>query len=220
MHRDSLIQKRLDELAAKAAAIVAAKFAIVVNPRTGKTSDRVRRGDTQGWATSVRSLLHQVFGEASIHSKQFQSQLSSFDGYLQSFNTLFAVFNAAKEDYEGGYLFNLKSLVKAEVLSDALGQAEELLASGYKDPACVLAGISLEIAIKDLATKSSLALGKLDKMNADLCKAGAYNVAKQKQVTAWADLRNKSAHGDWSAYSEADVQDMINGVERFIADYL
>lgn len=220
MHRDSLIQKRLDELAVKGAAIATAKFAVVISPRTGKTADRVRSADTQGWATSVLSLLHQAFGEASIHSKQFQSQLSSFNGDLQSFNTLYAVFNAAKEDYEGGYLFNLRSLVKAEVLSDALDQAGELLASGYKDPACVLAGISLEIAIKDLATRSSLPLGKLDKMNADLCKAGTYNVAKQKQVTAWADLRNKSAHGDWSAYSEADVLDMINGVERFIADHL
>jgi hypothetical protein len=57
-------------------------------------------------------------------------------------------------------------------------------------------------------------------MNADLAKAGVYNLAKQKQITAWADLRNKSAHGEWGAYSAADTEDMIKGVERFVADYL
>jgi HEPN domain-containing protein len=133
---------------------------------------------------------------------------------------MFAVFTAAKEDYEGGYIFSLRGLVKAEVLSDALEQAEELLNSGYKDPACVLIGVSLEIAVKELTTRYSLAVAKLDRMNVDLCKAGAYNVAKQKQVTAWADLRNRSAHGEWATYTEADVREMLNGVQRFIADHL
>lgn len=220
MHRDSLIQKRLDELAARAKAIAAAKYSVVANQRTGRTTDRVYTPDVQGWATSVLSLLHQAFGEASVHAKQFQAQFSVFDGGERSFQSLYSVFLAAKEDYEGGYLFNLRVLVKAEVLSDALEQAEELLRAGYKDPACVLSGVSLEIAIKDLASRNGIPLGKLDKMNVDLCKADVYNIAKQKQVTAWADLRNKSAHGDWNAYSAADVQDLLSGVQRFIADYL
>lgn len=114
----------------------------------------------------------------------------------------------------------MKSLVKAEVLDDTTEQAQELLNSGYKDPACVVAGISLEVAIKEIATRHGLALAKLDKMNADLCKAGVYNVAKQKQITAWADLRNKAAHGDWKEYNAADVQDMLSGVKRFMADYM
>ena len=57
-------------------------------------------------------------------------------------------------------------------------------------------------------------------MNTELCKAGKYNMAKQKQITAWADLRNKAAHGEWSEYNQEDVSDFINGVERFVADVL
>jgi hypothetical protein len=220
MHRDSLVQKRLDELSAKGAAIAGAKFSVVTNPRTGRTADRVSNSETQGWSTSVMSLLHQAFGEDSVHCRQFRSIFEKFDGYLSSFKTLYAVFSAAKEDYEGGYLFNLRGLVKAEVLSDALEQADELLHAGYKDPACVLAGVSLEIAVKELAARQAMSPAKLDKMNVDLCKAGVYNLAKQKQVTAWADLRNKAAHGDWVAYSSADVRDMLAGVQRFIADHL
>jgi hypothetical protein len=220
MHRDSLIQKRLDELSVKGSAIAAAAYSKISNPRSGRTTEYVSFPETQGWATSVLSLLRQAFGESSIHTQQFQALFAGFSGYLSSFKSLYAVFSAAKEDYEGGYIFNLRGLIKAEVLSDALEQAEELLNAGYKDPACVLAGVSLEIAIKDLAARQNLPAGKLDKMNVELCKAGAYNIAKQKQITAWADLRNKAAHGEWSAYTEPDVRDLLGGVQRFIADHL
>ena len=220
MHRDSLIQKRLEELEAKGKSIAAAKYSQVANVRSGRSVDYVPFADTKGWGTSVLSLLRQAFGLESVHTQQFEEAFANFSGYLSSFRTLYAIFASAKEDYEGGYIFSLRGLVKAEVLSDALEQAEELLNSGYKDPACVLIGVSLEIAVKELASRHSVPIAKLDKMNADLCKAGAYNVAKQKQLTAWADLRNKAAHGDWGAYSAEDIQDMHSGVLRFLGDHL
>jgi HEPN domain-containing protein len=117
-------------------------------------------------------------------------------------------------------LFNVRALVQAEVLDNALEQAAELLRAGYKDPACVVAGVTLETALKELCTRQGVAHGKLDKMNADLCKAGVYNMGWQKQITAWAERRNKAAHGDWAVYNNADVDDMIKGVTRFIAEYL
>jgi len=111
-------------------------------------------------------------------------------------------------------------LVQAEVLDDALEQAAELLKAGYKEPACVVAGVSLETAVKELCTRQAISHGKLDKMNADLCKAGIYNMGWQKQITAWAERRNNAAHGKWDAYNNADVDDLIKGVNRFIAEYL
>lgn len=220
MHRDSLIQKRLEELEVKGKSIAAAKYSQIANVRSGRSVDYVPFADTKGWGTSVLSLLRQGFGPESAHTQQFEGAFANFSGYLSSFKTLYAVFASAKEDYEGGYIFSLRGLVKAEVLSDALEQADELLISGYKDPACVLIGVSLEIAVKELASRHSLPVAKLEKLNADLCKSGAYNIAKQKQITAWADLRNKAAHGDWSAYSAEDVRDMHSGVLRFLGDHL
>jgi hypothetical protein len=195
MHRDSLIQKRLGELAAKGADIAAAKRTEPGHPR-GKTIEYASIPDTRGWGTSVLSLLRQAFGDSSVHTQQFQSAFASFGGSLSSFQTMFAIFVAAKEDYEGGYIFSLRGLVKAEVLSDALEQAEELLKSGYKDPACVLIGVSLEIALKELTTRYSLVVAKLDRMNVELCKAGVYNVAKQKQVTAYFSDRGRPFQSD------------------------
>ena len=57
-------------------------------------------------------------------------------------------------------------------------------------------------------------------MNENLCKAGVYNLVVQKQITAWAELRNRAAHGDRGEYTAPDVDDMIKSVSRFIAEYL
>jgi hypothetical protein len=57
-------------------------------------------------------------------------------------------------------------------------------------------------------------------MNIELSKKGVYNAGMQKQVTAWAHWRNKAAHGEWTEYNDADVKSMIEGIQRFIADYL
>jgi hypothetical protein len=48
----------------------------------------------------------------------------------QVFLKLRAIFEAAKEDYEGGYLNSLRLLVQSEVFDSELEQASELLASG------------------------------------------------------------------------------------------
>ena len=113
-----------------------------------------------------------------------------------------------------------RDLLRAQVGDDVLEQAEDLLSYGYKDPACILTRVSLELALKDLCDREVIAHGKVDKMNADLAKVEVYNKTMQKQITAWAGKGNDAAHGDWDLYTKDDVEDMIKGVRRFIAEYL
>lgn len=219
MKLDALVLKRLDELTAKGEAIHKTKE-FNFSSDDGKQYFKVQSAEVRGWSISVLNLLQRAFGESSTHFKGFERDTGTYDGWESSFQELQAILGAAKEDYAGGYLFNLRGLVKAEVLAEATEQADALLVSGYKDPACVVAGIALEVAVKEIAARNHVGLSKLDKMNVDLCRAGVYNMAKQKQITAWAELRNKAAHGDWAAYNEDDVRDMLAGVGRFIADYI
>jgi hypothetical protein len=165
-------------------------------------------------------VLQRMFGEDSIHFKHFREHFAACGEWESGFRQCLAVFHAAKEDFEGGYLFNMRSLIQAEVFDDALDQATELLKAGYKDPACVVAGVTLETTLKELCTRNAIPHAKMDKMNSDLCKAGIYNMGMQKQITAWADRRNKAAHGEWTAYSDRDIEDMISGVNRLIAEKL
>lgn len=213
MTMDALVRQRFCELDKRAGQEI-----LVAHPDGSVSVD----GETcHGWATSVLSLFQRVFGEDSVHYRLFSEQYAKFLGYVWEFEACRGVFRAAKEDYEEGYLFNVRSLIKAELLSDdVLDQAKTLLASGYKDLACILAGVALEATLKEMCGRSGIELGKSDKMNADLCKAEMYNLAKQKQITAWIDLRNKAAHGEWDAYDRADVDALVEGIERFVGDFL
>lgn len=217
MRLDPIVTRRFAELRTKAEAVLAAK-AVDFTDAEGKAYYKVPSGPYKEWATNVLNLLQRTFGEKSVHYMNFSELYKEFQGWVSNFDDCFGVFKAAQEDYEHGYLFNIRTLAKAEVLADALAQAKDLLSSGYKDPACVLARVALEAALKDLAAKHSVLEGKLDRMNADLTKIGAYNMAKQKQITAWAEIGNKAAHGEWNAYTNQDAIAMVAGVEALVAD--
>lgn len=216
---NKLVVKRFTELAGKANKIHGSET-FDFESDEGVRYYKVDSSEVRAWGTSVLNLLHRVFGEDSVHVKQFQRPFASFQDESSEFRHCKAVFDAAREDYEGGYLFNMRSLIQAEVFDDALGQASELLRAGYKDPACVVVGVTLETTLKQLCSQNGISHAKLDKMNADLCKAGVYNMGMQKQITAWADRRNRAAHGEWDAYSAADVEDMLRGVTRLVAEHL
>ena len=173
------------------------------------------------WGTGVINLLQFAFGSDSVHFQVFLDQYKKYTGYVSQLEVCRGIFNAAKDDYRDGYLSNVRSMIKAEILSDdILGQAKELLKNSYKDPACILAGVALEVTLKEMYTKISTEHKNLEGMNMDLCKAGKYHTVKHKQIAKWADLRNKAAHGEWTEYNQADVDDFIKGVERFIADFI
>jgi len=95
-----------------------------------------------------------------------------------------------------------------------------LLTNGYGGPAAVVAGVVLEASLRNLCDLNSIAYSKLDKMNADLAKAGVYNKLQQKKITALADIRNRAAHGHWQTFTEEDVRQMIRDVETFLATSL
>lgn len=60
------------------------------------------------------------------------------------FKDVVGILEAAAKDFEGGFLFDLKSLVLAELLGDFMEQAKELYKQGYHVPAASLAGAVLE----------------------------------------------------------------------------
>ena len=169
------------------------------------------------WATQSQNILLRVFGEDSPHYRNFSDQVPKITFHPAT--KMRGVLKAALDDYMNGFLFDVRRLVEAEVFDDFLGQAQHLLAKGYFQPAAVIAGAVLE----DTLCKSCQRVGipistkpKMDKMNADLAKAGEYNKLTQKRITAIADIRNSAAHGKWDEFSENDVQDAIKWILSFV----
>jgi len=174
------------------------------------------------WKVKAQNLLSKSCGKESEHYVEFSENdgVGMYGTYYSTLKRLRAVFLAAKEDYEGGYLRSTRSLIQAEVFDSELEQAGELLKLGYKAPAAVVAGVVLETTLRELCDQENLAHGKLDKMNSDLAKAGIYNKLQQKRVTALADIRNSAAHGKPDEYSADDVKAMIQDIERFVANHV
>ena len=164
--------------------------------------------------TDRDGALYRKFAQAQMSAKNQRYVLGG------DMDKCAGIFKAAKEDFLGGNLVRFRSIIEAEVLADAIEQAEEFLRAGYKDAACIIAGVALETAIKDLCNRNGILLAKLDTMNAELAKAGVYNKAMQKQVTAWAGLRSEAAHGNWTAYTKEHVALMLPGINAFIAEHV
>jgi hypothetical protein len=174
-----------------------------------------------GWIVKVKNLLVKVAGENSEHYKSIlKSEKSSSFSNKSKFNEFKAIFLAAKEDFEGGYLSSYKSMIQAEVFDNELEQASDLLNGGYYVASAVIAGTVLETAVREKCTSNNVVHGKLDKMNADLAKANIYNVNVQKQITALAGLRNSAAHGKSSEFNQADVKQMIEAITLLLATHL
>jgi hypothetical protein len=174
------------------------------------------------WCVKTRNLIASACGRESEHFLSFL-EAEKAQPYLNNDYTtrrVKAVFLAAKEDFEGGYLSKVRTLVQAEVFGSELEQAEELLSAGYFVAAAVIAGVVLETSLRLTCEQIGIPEGKLDKMNSDLAKAGKYNSLVQKRITAVAGLRNSAAHGKSNEFSREDVSAMIADVERIIRDLL
>lgn len=186
------------------------------------SGERINDEVFTNWKVKAKSLISNSFGKESEHYLAFVTaeQPRAYQTNFENFKGLKAIFLAAREDFEGGYLQSIRSLVQAEVFSTELDQARELLEAGYKIPAAVVAGVVLETGLRSMCEARSLDAGKLDRMNVALCKGGAYNLLVQKRITALADIRNNAAHGHPDQFSENDVKDMILYVESFLAENL
>jgi Domain of unknown function (DUF4145) len=121
-------------------------------------------------------------------------------------------------------LRSIRSLVHAELFDEELELASELLGSGYKVAAAVASRVVLETTIRKLCGDRGIPVRmpdgkwvKLEKLNADLAKAGVYDTLVQKQVTWLADIGNDAAHGN--PVKVADVEAMIAQVRRFVTEH-
>jgi hypothetical protein len=135
---------------------------------------------------------------------------------------------ALRDDIAHERTASVVELVHADVFSDFLEMAQYLLDDGgFKDPAAVIAGSSLEAHLRALCDKHGIATTdannkpkKADTLNHELEKAGAYTGKLDlKNVTAWLGLRNDAAHGDYAKYQAGQVGLLISSVRDFMTRY-
>ncbi|MFJ7189710.1 hypothetical protein [Streptomyces bacillaris] len=205
--------KQLDELLERADALLKED----IRPGAGEMTE------VTILANRLEAAITRLTTTDSVYRDQLKRASRKTDG-LRFFAALQVAY-ALQEDLRAGWTETVVELVHADTYSDYLEMAEGLLAKGYKDAAAVITGTSLEVHVRALCVKHGVTTTvadkpkKADTMNADLKKAGAYGGLRQKQLTAWMDLRNKAAHGDYDTFTVDDARQFIDGVRSFMMNH-
>jgi hypothetical protein len=226
---------RFDELIAEGKALVDSIAVIPPHGRGGVfVTFTTYNWDPQRlarWKTNCLTLL-EPFASKGGNIKQQVDVLTKANGEKPKVQSALGVLEALRDDFEKGFLDDLAVKIEAELAADYMGQAENLLKEGQTGkfdhvPAAVLAGAVLEKGLRTLCGQQNIPTatpkGEAKTLNPlidDLRKTGLYNELKAKQLRSWADIRNKAAHGQFDEFNRKDVEQMIQGVTNFLADYL
>lgn len=175
--------------------------------------------------TESLNLIKRTCGEESEHYQQMRRLA---EGKNTSSNSLYyhqcyGVLEAAYRDFSEDFLFDIRTMVRADLLGSFIEQAEILLNEGYYVPAASLTGAVLEDTLRKMCDQRNISYPektKIDVLNTLLAKAGAYKKLIQKEITAKADIRNNADHGKFDQFTEPDVKDMVIWVQRFVSEYL
>lgn len=181
------------------------------------------------WVTMARTALESVLPRGHAIVRQFEAAAPEGGDVTEEhgFETLRGIFRAARRMLDDGYLSSILDGIRAETEIELLGQAENLLAAGYKVAAAVLAGGALETHLSGLCAKNGLAVagaGSISKYDGAIAQernSGGmviYTAADSKSVIAWGGTRNGAAHDPTTfALSVEGVRLMIGGIRDFIA---
>ena len=188
--------------------------------RFQELQDKLDAGETRslgtylGWATSAQSLIKAVFGEHSPHYTNFTEVLNN----SRTTTGTIGIFKSAKEDFEGGYVFNVDLRISGEVFGDFIVLAKQSLAEGHKDVAAVLVSAALEDALKRYATAHGLNVnnGSMTEVINALKSKGLVAGAQKSLLDAMPKIRNDALHAKWGRISEPEVNSVIGFVEQFL----
>lgn len=178
-------------------------------------------GIYEQWATSAQSLIAAVFGEHSPHYRNFSAAFSEavkLYGNADNVKRLQGIFRSAKEDFDGGYVFNVDLRISGEVFGDFIVLAKQSLAEGHKDVAAVLVCAALEDTLKRYAVANGLEVAEksmTDVINA-LKSKGLVSGALKSLLDPMPKIRDFAMHANWEKISEPDVSGVIGFVEQFL----
>lgn len=237
---DEKILKRFDDLINEAPALI--KQMKSDNERFHQSS-RVafigfgefnsQRVSAESFRTRAISLVGFLLGSIQ-RSREIIDDIKEQRADSHGVEHILGILIGLRDDYEKGMLADLSEIIEANVISDYMGQAEQLLGEGIIGqydyvPAAVLAGAVLEDTLRRLCQRQSPPIDThkpdgspktLDPLIADLQKVNVFNKAKADQLRSWAKTRNYAAHGEFGEFTRIDVEAMLVGVKVFIADHL
>ena len=178
--------------------------------------------ERQSLVSRTIAAIERISGEKSTYSKEVKRILDKIPALHNHTTSIIGIAYALKEDLKNDYLKSYQELIHADLFSDFIEMAEHLLKNGFKDPSAVIIGSTLESHLRKMAVKNEIEIEhdgrplKAERINQELTKKDVINLLTQKSITAWLDLRNKAAHGNYDEYTKEQVESLIYSVRDFI----
>lgn len=210
MHQNEMVKKRFADLENQ--------YNCISWNRPKDASSYADSSEWQRWVTSAFNLIKNVLGEDSIHYQNFKLISTNAKGWEEELEQLNGIFLAAKDDYEGGYLFNIESIILGEIFCDFILLSEKALTEGNKDVAAVLACAALEDALKRFAISHGIDVEDKDMSDVvnGLKAKGLVKGAQKTLLDTMPKIRNYAMHADWHKVAREDVGSVIGFVKEFI----
>lgn len=185
-------------------------------------------------ASLAQSVVHDTVGGSHPIMSAIEKAVASSD-----WTKVFGVCRSLVALYDQGALKSPRLTIAREIEGDILdiAQAQAQAAELSKDSAqrqvqlgiaAFLAGAAVEDALRRLCHAHGAAYD-VQKSSISKLQAALYQPSKQveiisqsenKQITAWADTRNKADHGKFGEITHTEVLSMIMGVRTFIEKHL
>ena len=194
-----------------------------------RSVERAQTGGFEPGRPAVDGLQAQVVELmrtfAGPHSHFFSAArvLTGADGYRA--NILVSIAEGFIDHVESGLMTAMSPQRQGQldVVSDLLGQADDLLTQSGVHPAAptVLIGASLEEFLRTWIEAEGLSLGErkpsLSSYASLLKEASLLQKQDVKDIESWGGLRNHAAHGEWDEVDDRKrVRLMLEGVNHFL----
>ena len=184
-----------------------------------------RDDDYFSFRTQALNLIQRVCGEKSHHYRALQKLASENESKNDAcfFPHCLGVVQAAKRDFERGLLFDLRSVITAEVLGRFIDQGEQSLRAQRLVAATSVGGAVLEEVLRGICDAHEITAttpATLESLNKNAADAGVYNALVEKRIASLADLRSRADQGQGDGLKVEDVEDLLAWIRKFAADHL
>lgn len=162
----------------------------------------------QDWMNGVRSGVKRYTQEKAF---------DDFKIVYMRFQTQIKIVESVEKRFESS-LFDIKQLVQADVLDSEIEVARELLKNGFLRGAGVVAGVVLESHLRQVCTNHAMIIRKKNPTISDyndlLKKNDLIDVPKWRFIQRLGDLRNLCGHKKEREPTEAEITELIDGVDK------
>ncbi len=137
---------------------------------------------------------------------------------ISLFQQQLAILKSVSARFESS-LFDIKSIVQADLFDSELKAALELIQNGYLRPAGAVAGVVLEKHLAQVTSNHNLKIRKknptISDFNVLLKDEGVLDVPSWRRIQHLGDIRNQCVHHKDKEPTKEDVEELVSGVEKF-----